>query len=242
MKCPHCLEGFFESQSRKETPLTGDKNSSYNVVTYQCPNCERLIIKLGIKDNIELYPSYIHRLIYPKGISRAPISNDVPDKYTEDYKEACLVLFDSPKASAALSRRCLQHIIWDKFKIKKKNLDMEIQEVLDNKILPSNIGNALDAVRHIGNFATHPQKSTNTGEILDIEEGEAEWSLDVIESLFDHCFVQPAILKKKRDELNKKLEAAGKPSLKDSVSENNKPQSNDNENKKNDSSQSSDNS
>ena len=130
----------------------------------------------------------------------------------------------------------------DEFKIKKRNLDMEIQEVLDSKILPSHTADALDAVRQIGNFATHPQKSTNTGEILDVEEGEAEWSLDVIESLFDHCFVQPAILKKKREELNKKLKDAGKPLLKDSVSEKNKSQSNDNENKKNDSSQSSDNS
>jgi hypothetical protein len=47
-----------------------------------------------------------------------------------------------------------------------------------------------------------------------VEPGEAEWNLDVIESLFDFYFTQPALLKKKRDALNTKLKAAGKPEMK----------------------------
>src|SRR6202022_3137311 len=57
---------------------------------------------------------------------------------------------------------------------------------------------------------SHPMKRTHTGEILDVEPGEAEWSLDVLEAQFDFYFVQPAQLQKKRDELSKKLAAAGK--------------------------------
>jgi hypothetical protein len=34
---------------------------------------------------------------------------------------------------------------------------------------------SIDAVRNIGNFAAHPQKSTATGEILEVEFGESEW-------------------------------------------------------------------
>jgi hypothetical protein len=33
----------------------------------------------------------------------------------------------------------------------------------------------LDAIRTIGNFAAHPIKSTSSGEIVDVEPGEAEW-------------------------------------------------------------------
>jgi hypothetical protein len=73
---------------------------------------------------------------------------------------------------------------------------------------------SIDAVRNIGNFAAHPQKSTATGEILEVEFGESEWLLDVLESLFDFYFVQPSILKAKRDALNKKLNDAGKPPMK----------------------------
>jgi len=69
----------------------------------------------------------------------------------------------------------------------------------------------LDAVRNIGNFAAHPMKSQSTGEIVPVEPGEAEWNLDVLESLFDFHFVAPAKTKARKDALNKKLKDAGKP-------------------------------
>jgi hypothetical protein len=80
--------------------------------------------------------------------------------------------------------------------------------------LSSHLLDSLDAVRNIGNFAAHPIKSKSSGEVIDVEPGEAEWNLDVLEALFDYYFVQPAILKKKRDELNAKLKEAGKPEMK----------------------------
>ncbi len=47
-----------------------------------------------------------------------------------------------------------------------------------------------------------------------MEPGEAEWSLNVIEGLFDFYFVQPAIAQRRRDVYNNKLTDAGKPALK----------------------------
>ena len=90
----------------------------------------------------------------------------------------------------------------------------EIQEVLDSGKLPSHLAESIDAVRNLGNFAAHPLKSQHTGEIIDVNPGEAEWNLDVLESLFDFYFVQPAVLKAKRDALNAKLKEAGKPPMK----------------------------
>jgi hypothetical protein len=95
--------------------------------------------------------------------------------------------------------------------VKRGDLAKEIQEVHDSCRLPSDIAEALDSVRVVGNFAAHPMKSTNTGEIIDVEPGEAEWLLDTLESLFDFYFVRPAVLKAKRDALNAKLKEAGKP-------------------------------
>ena len=57
-------------------------------------------------------------------------------------------------------------------------------------------------------------KSTSTGTIVEVEPGEAEWTLDVIESLLDFYFVQPALTAKRKAELNKKLKDAGKPEIK----------------------------
>jgi hypothetical protein len=153
-------------------------------------------------------------LVWPKGISRSPVPADVPPAIVEDYKEACLVLTDSPKASAALSRRCLQVLLRTAAGVKPGNLSDEIQQVLDSNSLPTSIAENVDAVRNIGNFAAHPNKSTSTGEVLPVEPEEAEWNLEVLESLFDVFFVQPARAKEKRDALNKKLQDAGKPPLK----------------------------
>jgi len=66
----------------------------------------------------------------------------------------------------------------------------------------------------IGNFSAHPLKSQKSGEILPVEPAEAEWTLDVLEALFDFYFVQPAIISKKKDVLNAKLSSAGKPPVK----------------------------
>jgi hypothetical protein len=115
-----------------------------------------------------------------------------------------------------IAPRRVQHSVGAAFNIfsetaaKTKNRDLfdQIGEVIPT--LPSHLAEAVDAVRNIGNFAAHPIKSTNTGEIVDVEPGEAEWNLEVLEGLFDFYFVQPAILKKKRDALNAKLAEAKK--------------------------------
>jgi hypothetical protein len=131
----------------------------------------------------------------------------------DDYNEACLVLSDSPKASAALSRRCLQTVLRESAGVKRGELIDEIKQVVDSKALPSTTADNLDAVRVIGNFAAHPIKSKNTGEIVEVEPHEAEWNLEVLESLFDFYYVLPARTKAKKDALNKKLVDAGKQPL-----------------------------
>jgi hypothetical protein len=138
---------------------------------------------------------------------------EVVDPYKQDFVEACKVLQDSPKASAALSRRCLQAILRDKAALKSKDLYDQIEEVIDSGKLPTHISEGLHAVRVIGNFAAHPLKSTVSGAIVDVEAGEAEWNLDVLELLFDFYFIQPAVSAKRKAELNKKLKQAGKPEL-----------------------------
>ncbi|MNW16378.1 hypothetical protein D3C71_2152140 [compost metagenome] len=68
-------------------------------------------------------------------------------------------------------------------------------------------------MRVIGNFAAHAQKSINSGEILPVEPHEAEWNLDVLDMLFDFCYVQPAKTAARRAALDAKLAEAGKPLL-----------------------------
>jgi hypothetical protein len=84
--------------------------------------------------------------------------------------------------------------------------------VLDTKQLPSTIADSIDSVRHIGNFAAHPIKSQSTGEIVDVEPNEAEWNLDVLESLFDFYYVLPAKAQaKKRTLIGQKTHSRERP-------------------------------
>jgi hypothetical protein len=218
MKCPYCLQLF--TPIAKWEHLGHDKDGGWAIEYCVCPNkkCNKLIIFLvcgeGSWSNIEGFDKKYNRtMIRPKG-SAHPVSPDVPSDLKEDFEEACLVLPDSPKASAALSRRCLQHLLRNYAKVKPEDLSAEIQEVIDSNKLPPHICESIDAIRNIGNFAAHPIKSQRSGEILPVEPGEAEWNLDVLEDLFDFYFVAPALTKKKKEALNLKLKDAGKPPMK----------------------------
>lgn len=219
MKCPHCLENFHDKWHSNAITTDIDGYWGYTVTT--CPACKRLVIyvgRFGLVDDRTGIPSHASLvreiMVRPKTPSRAPLPPEVPEKFAGDYREACQVFTDSTKASAALSRRGLQNLLRDHVGVKHSNLDGEIQQVIDSGKLPSHLAKAIDAVRVSGNFAAHPIKSTNTGEIIEVEPGEAEWLLDTLEGLFDFYFVQPATLERKRDALNAKLKDAGKPPLK----------------------------
>jgi hypothetical protein len=187
-----------------------------------CPACDQVVLRLLAGDPIfdqsgkfsGFHGILEHFYAYPKRASRQPCPPEVPPDFADDYKEACLVISDSTKASAALSRRCLQNLLREAAKVQPGNLADEIQQVIDSGKLPSSLVESIDAVRNIGNFAAHPMKSQKSGEILPVEPGEAEWNLDVLESLFDFYFVQPEVIRKKREALNKKLKDAGKPPVK----------------------------
>jgi hypothetical protein len=153
-------------------------------------------------------------LVWPRTSGRPPAPAEVPPEYARDYNEACLVLNDSPKASAALSRRCLQNLIHDAAGITRGTLDAEIQALIDSHALPSYLADQIDGVRVHGNFAAHPIKSKITGQIMDVEPGEAEWLLDTLEGLFDFYFVVPAKVQQRRAATNAKLDEARKPPMK----------------------------
>lgn len=210
MVCPACLQAFHPQPQGVQLNGTDVNWDSFTIQYGNCPGCNgRWATLTTIRGSIVKT-----LMIYPKNVARRPMSPDVPSKFADDYKEACAVLADSPKASAALSRRCLQTILREHTNVKRQDLSREIDEAIASKQVPSYLTGAIDAVRNLGNFAAHPIKSTSTGEIVDVEPGEAEWLLDVLEGLFDFYFVGPAELQRKRDALNKKLTDAGKPALK----------------------------
>jgi hypothetical protein len=109
----------------------------------------------------------------------------IPKPVRDDYLEACLIRDLSPKASATLSRRCLQGMIRDFWNISKPRLFDEIA-VLQDKT-DALTWSAIDAVRKIGNIGAHMEKDINV--IVDVDPGEAQQLIGLIELLVKDWYV-----------------------------------------------------
>ena len=212
MKCPHCLENFHTGEPRygdivpakdnaaRIAYLGEDADCYWWLESTKCPACDRLVLHLiGAEDydvwgGSQMVPegSEERLLVRPKMSSRSPVPPEVPEELASDYLEACLVLGDSPKASAALSRRGLQHILREKAGVNGRTLYDEIEQAKAQGDFPSGLVQLLDVPRQLGNIAAHPLNDPQTGSIVDVEPWEAEWCLEVIEALYDHYFVIPA--------------------------------------------------
>jgi Domain of unknown function (DUF4145) len=166
------------------TPIDADADGGWVLSRQTCPACKRLVLILingaaqhnAQRQFIGISAAWGTMLVRPRGAIRPPAPKEVPKAIAEDYNEACLVLTDSAKASAALSRRCLQNILRESAKVKPGDLFNEIQEVLDSGKLPGHIAEGLDAVRAIGNFAAHPIKSKHSGEVIPIRSWQQQVS------------------------------------------------------------------
>lgn len=223
MQCPHCLTDFHDK--RVYLSLGADSaegGRGWLLSLRECSKCGREIFHLvqtsresavwdiGSVIGREVVVAQDERLIHPKVPARAATPESVPESLAEDFNEAIAVLPDSAKASAALSRRCLQHLLREHVGVKEGSLYNQIEELLAANELPGWLASQVDAVRQIGNFAAHPEKSEQSGEIMTVEPGEAEWNLEVLEALFDFYFVKPAQMQARRAALDAKLIEAGK--------------------------------
>jgi hypothetical protein len=208
MQCPHCLVHFHDHWTHAWVEA-----GQYHVARVQatrCPNCDNATIMLATNLTVDHPPV---TMVFPRGHSRAPVPSEVPAGIAEDYLEACETLAISPKASAALSRRCLQAMLHG-HGYKGRDLAVEIQMLLDEKdttkAIPVTLRQTIDAIRHFGNFSAHPITDVTSLQIINVEPHEAEQSLEVVEEMFQHFYVQPALAKKRKAALDAKLASAGK--------------------------------
>jgi hypothetical protein len=217
--CPHCLRAVHfvsammyhvgtSGTSLIEKISVGSPAEGVNLYYAACPSCERLVVSIEhlVRDEVGtrlvLTPGSEFMCWPLLGASR-PIPPEVPAAVAKDYRQAALVLNLSPEASAALSRRCLQAVLRDQGFDSDRVYD-QIKSAKAGSNLPTYVADDLDHIRVIGKFAAHPNKDTNTGEIIDVEPGEADWNLHVLDLLFDHYYVRPAKAKQMRDAVKAK--------------------------------------
>lgn len=226
MRCRYCLKEFHAEFSGSEVPFdvppvykfsngdTYDLKISERSTT--CPACRggHIIHQQLLGSGSRLGEPYF---VLPVTGKFSPAPPEVPKEIASDYTEANLVLPHSPKASAALARRCLQAVLTAAGYV-SRNLAEQVQQAIDEpaaaKALPSSLRDSMDAIRNFGNFSAHPLTDVTTLQVIEVDEGEAEWCLELLLDLFDHYYVKPAKALERREALTKKLKAANKAPLK----------------------------
>ncbi len=157
-----------------------------------CPNpdCREVVLhakfgrSVNIGNNFQLGELFEEWALRPSSLAIV-FPEYVPAPIRQDYEEACKIRGLSPKASATLSRRCLQGLIRDFKGIVKRRLVDEI-DALRDEVDPDTWA-AIDAVRQIGNIGAHMEKDIN--EIIDVEPEEAQLLIELIETLIKDWYI-----------------------------------------------------
>lgn len=196
--CPYCNRATTITSENITTgaPTFNDGNKdgllalSWNVVTCPNPACKeyeiwaKLYKATHTPNTRTIGEPLLEWQLRPQSSARS-FPDYIPKPVLDDYAEACLIRDLSPKASATLSRRCLQGIIRDYWKISKNRLIDEINEIKDKVDLQT--WNAIDAIRRIGNIGAHMESDINL--LVEVEPHEAQLLIGLIEILLKDWYV-----------------------------------------------------
>ncbi len=189
--CPYCQSSYALHYQTYGVSIVNNSNcicqegSHYAVKLeyFTCPKCKNTVV---FAEGTGDYIKFNRKQLLPASTAKQ-FPTFIPEPIRQDYEEAYSILELSPKASATLSRRCIQGMIHNYWNIRLKNLNQEISALKD-KIDPS-LWNAIDALRQLGNIGAHMEKDINT--IVDIDSDEAEKLLRLVEILIKEWYVIP---------------------------------------------------
>jgi hypothetical protein len=116
----------------------------------------------------------------------------VPNTPNKSYGEACAIIESSPSASAIVSRRCLEQLL----QTLGHNDRSLSKQIISAKEGPDFTGVGLfslfaDTIRRIGNLAAHPSDLESADHPFELEYEDAQWCLQILETLFDFFYEIP---------------------------------------------------
>lgn len=218
--CPHCDRAVTITSERRSVNShelfidNSDGRRSLQTVFTVCPNpdCRKLSLAASLWE-VEPVPGDMSRRT--KIVKRWPLIPEssskqfpdyIPETIRNDYHEACLIRDLSPKASATLSRRCLQGILRDFWKVKPARLVDEIEEIRPK--VDEITWTAITAVRKLGNIGAHMEKDINL--IIDVEPEEAGQLISLVETLLQEWYVARYVREKRMNAVIETAEAKSK--------------------------------
>lgn len=178
-----CFDGYSANLQYALLNYRNNADELLSLTFVKCPNpeCNEISVNLqGHGKNLK----GLDVPIRPKSNAKSfPLY--IPSQIRNDYEEAYSILYLSPKASATLSRRCLQGMIRDFWGIKESTLNKEILKLQDR--VSHELWAVLNGVRQLGNIGAHMEQDINV--IVDIDPQEAEKLIKLIELLINDWYI-----------------------------------------------------
>lgn len=187
------------------TPINNDEGefgkTGLATETVVCANraCRRMSLRVALGERVFRQDSYVPRELFHEWVllpesSAKPVPDYIPEAIRQDYVEACRIRDLSPRASATISRRCLQGMIRDFCGIARRRLIDEINDLkkaIEDGKAPKGVQadtiDAIDHVRNIGNIGAHMEADVD--HIIDVDPKEAQTLIDLIELLLEEWYV-----------------------------------------------------
>ena len=198
--CPYCASKTTINSnnfSASENGMTINNAEGYRLIRNEwivCPNsdCKKITLTAILYDyqfnstfrEWNRKEKIKHWNLLPNSFAKT-FPDYIPEVLRRDYEEAASIIEQSPKASATLSRRCLQGIIRDFWGVSKSRLVDEINAIED-KVDPLT-WKSIDAIRKVGNIGAHMEKDINL--IIEVDPQEAYLLLQLIELLFEEWYI-----------------------------------------------------
>jgi hypothetical protein len=230
MKCPVCSEntpdtfwqpftatpegGGLTDGLRVEPPEGVGSTVGLQFIYCANPKCKQLVIRASETSHLPPHavddPEALTRtwFVRPR-LARREIDQLVPEPFRTDYLEAAAILDASPRMSGVLSRKILGDLLERYAELKFNSLKKQIDGFIDDTTRPYELRENLHYLREIGDFGAHTQTDERE-QIIDVGREEAEWTLDVIDGLFDYFIVSPERSKKLRGGMAEKIKQAGR--------------------------------
>ena len=226
MKCPTCGEHttdaqwkpLFRNQALRldgvPEPLEGPAahNSDVYVSWIKCgnPACRELVIQAteGFDDDAVGFHVTAMYLMRPR-YSHRPLDEAVKDPYRTDFQEAAAILDASPRMSTVLSRRILADLLEDYANLDDFRLVDRVDKFIGDPAHPHQLRENLHYLREIADLSAHTKKN-DQAEIVAADRDEADWTLGVIERLFDYFIVGPERDRGFRERIAKKVADTGR--------------------------------
>jgi len=182
-----------------------ERDAGFEVEAIVCANddCKELNLSLGLYRHEGVFssgnwknPSIVNEWGLLPASSAKPQPDYIPEPLRRDYEEACAIRDLSPKASATITRRCIQGIIRDFCEIttRRGRLIDEIDELRRQVnagkappgVQPDTVA-AIDHVRQIRNIGAHMEADINV--IVEVDPKEAQLLIELTEILFEEWYV-----------------------------------------------------